>query len=516
MPSPLGLVGFRSSTVVNDFNSLPQSYQNKSGRFSSLITRGSKFYYRPVGDLNQAKTSQVDKLYGTIDDDSINDIHNLNLNSIIAYCQQEKFPAMSIDPIDFAYLRDVGVYPNNRLVICRRFASPVPNDLTALSMKPISTLVSWYDEFPVKVDFGEQWETSEGDFVKIFDEMFNLSNSGSSLGGGIKAITDIGNSITPLPGLTEALQLEILKKLGFTDADSKNLPQGNPNLLSQAKVRKVGSGDGLKSDISLTFRTVYEQKFINNIDPELMFLDILGNVLRFGTSKSEFYITGKGGTTIREFFAKAFSGDWIGAIGLVIDVIVKALGAFLETVKDAAVNAIQTASENGVGQSLKDIGSTLLDPVLSKFKVKLGGILSALTGESSTPWHVTIGNPKKPTFCSGDMLVDTVSIKLGDTLAFNDMPSTIEVEFTMKGARSYGMQEIFDKFSCGAGRSYISLPSIFEAQVIGNYVNKVNLADDKELILTNDEVVKLSQGDFTPDYLTDGDKQRVETARKSK
>lgn len=519
MPSPLGLVDFTTPNFNQNFSGIPTSYTTENGSYKSLITRGSKFYYRPVGESNIAVTSQTDKLYGSINDGSVNDIHNIKLDSVISYCQQEQYPGMYLAAVDFAYLTDLGVYPNNRLVICRRFPSPAPNDLTVVKMRPLSTLVSWYaDEFPVKVDFGEEWVDSEGDFVKTLDEMFNLK----SIGGGISAVTDVTNSITPLPGLSEGLQLEILKRLGYTDADSKNLPQGNPNLINRAKNRKVGDGSGLKSTISFNFKTRYEQKFINNIDPELMFLDLIGNILRFGTSKSEFYITGKGGSKIREFFNKTFSGDFIGAITIIIDTIIDALKAFVTLVVDATKKFGTTLASDGPKTALTDLGSTLVAPILSKYRVKLGGILSALTGEPSTPWHVTIGNPKKPIFSSGDMLVENVSLRFGDTLSFNDMPSTIEVEFTMSGSRPYGLQEIFDKFSCGAGRSYISMPSNFESQVTGNNnlngspsgSNPANPTDDRAVSLTNDQVLNVANNDGPQPKLSSIDTKRVEDAKK--
>lgn len=517
MPSPLGLVDFTTPNYTSGFSGIPTQHKFSGGEYSSIITRGSKFYFRPIGDsstiqTNRASESQPDRLYGNTNDDSINDIHNISLPSIISYCQQEKYPGMFLGAADFAYLRDLGVYPNNRLVICRRFPSPAPNDLTVVKMKPLSTLISWYDtEFPVKISFNENWESQDGDFVKTLDEMFNLKNT-MTTGGGISGMTDVMNSATPLPGLSEGLQLAILRELGFTDANYNNLPQGNPNLLSEALVRKVG-GEGLTSKIDLSFKTIYEQKFINNVDPELMFLDIIGNALRFGTSKSEFYITGKGGAKIREFFSKVFSGDFVGAITIIIDTIVAALKAFVAMVGQAASN-FATAVTNDAGSALKDLGSTLLAPILSKYKVKLGGILSALTGEPSTPWHVTIGNPKKPIFSSGDMKCESVDIKFGDTLSFNDLPSTIEISFNLSGARNYGLQEIFDRFSCGAGRSYIATPSNFESQVTGT--SPATGGDDSELKLTNAQVINLSQSDNTPDYLSDGDKARVDAARKAR
>ena len=48
------------------------------------------------------------------------------------------------------------------------------------------------------------------------------------------------------------------------------------------------------------------------------------------------------------------------------------------------------------------------------------------------------------------MITDNnVSLKMGPTLAFNDLPSNITVEFTLKNARPLGMQEILAKFNTG-------------------------------------------------------------------
>jgi len=54
-----------------------------------------------------------------------------------------KHNSMKLKYSDFAYLKNLGVYPNNRLVIARRFPSPVSDDLTAVSPapSPLSTLI---------------------------------------------------------------------------------------------------------------------------------------------------------------------------------------------------------------------------------------------------------------------------------------------------------------------------------------------------------------------------------------
>jgi hypothetical protein len=44
---------------------------------------------------------------------------------------------------------------------------------------------------------------------------------------------------------------------------------------------------------------------------------------------------------------------------------------------------------------------------------------------------------------------DTATLKLGSTLAFNDLPSNITLDFTLQNARPWGLQEIIAKFNTG-------------------------------------------------------------------
>jgi hypothetical protein len=93
--------------------------------------------------------------------------------------------------------------------------------------------------------------------------------------------------------------------------------------------------------------------------------------------------------------------------------------------------------------------STTLRNTIKKYKIEIMGIANALSGAPSTPWHVTIGNPLRPIFCSGDMLTQRVTVELGKELAFNDLPSTIKVSFDLENARPWGLQEILAKFNNG-------------------------------------------------------------------
>jgi hypothetical protein len=94
------------------------------------------------------------------------------------------------------------------------------------------------------------------------------------------------------------------------------------------------------------------------------------------------------------------------------------------------------------------IGNALARTV-QKYEEEVKGIANALTLSPSTPWHITVGNPLRPVFSSGDMYTTDIQLVLGPNLAFNDLPSAIKAEFTLTNARPWGLTEILGKFNSG-------------------------------------------------------------------
>ena len=98
---------------------------------------------------------------------------------------------------------------------------------------------------------------------------------------------------------------------------------------------------------------------------------------------------------------------------------------------------------------LKSITNDIINTIVRKYRERIIGITNALTGLPSTPWHITVGNPLRPIFCSGDMYTTNVQLKLGSDLSFNDLPTKISASFTLENARPLGLQEIMAKFNSG-------------------------------------------------------------------
>lgn len=492
MASPLGLTTLTtgSTNANNTANSTATASQSQSGQAQGNQQSGYNYngydfkkYSSAPNVRNRAKKSIFTggSTAFTTRFEHSNDTYDVRTNSIIKYCNNPRTPAMKIKAEDFAYLRNLGVYSNNRLIVVRRFPAPVGNDLTVIKASPISTMISWIPDNEknfMSVSFGEEWTTAKASLKDLLNDVGNdLSSPENRTGGGGKGLGNMlagGLNALPLPGFMEGVQLRILNKLGYTDNDANSIPSGNPNIIKTAKVRKTldkdAEGSGLKCKISIDFETEYEQKFIDGVDPTLVYLDVLSTVLRFGTSESKFIINTKLQTQGAAIINKIKAGQWIEAIELFVKAAIEAMkeiaADLISTVVEGAKKVATEASKGDLEATVNAIFDTFLksaaSTIISKYKVRLGGIMSALSGEPSAPWHVTIGNPKKPVFSSGDMLVEEVSVDLGNILSFNDLPSNIKIKFTLTNARPLGAQEIFERFNTGAGRTYAAKPNNFE------------------------------------------------------
>ena len=422
--------------------------------------------------------------------------------SILSILKQLKGTKAELRSADFAYLKNVGVFPNNRLMVARRFGGAAEGvaNLMRNGSRAMAVMISWVpqgEDF-FSIDFGEEWVEAEADFTSLLNDLGNDfmkgSGLGTKLGGGVGAV--------PLPGFTETLQRLMFEKLGvLSEGSSSFIPAGEPNLIKQAKRRKtVGyseAGSGLKCGFQVKMICEYEQKFISGLDPTVVWLDIVQTALRFGTSPSTSY--GLSGGIMAKIMA--FVNDPLGTIKRALSALSKAINDFKAAIKNAISKFLKSiepkpegppspATPNGQvseeeKKAFKDTSDALwkkfnslfvdavgkldklLRNIVGKYKVRIRGILAALSGAASGPWHVTIGNPMRPVFSSGDLIVsDTVKLSFGPTLAFNDLPSTIKVEFTLVPARPLGLQEIMGRFNSGHVRSIKAFPSDEEKEAI--------------------------------------------------
>lgn len=445
MSSPLGLINYgndityRSSRTM--FSGDAFSFVDK--KKSSMAPNDHKSEYRSNG------------------------IYNTSIPSIIEHCKN--YPLMRLKYSDFAYLKNLGVYSNNRLIIARRFTAPVGDDLTNIKGENIdlmSTLISWVppdDESFFNMTFNEKWtDTDEASFKDI------LNTIGKGIGGENGFLSKMGDmaesaaNVVPLHGFTEGIQLEIMNKLGITDRDRNTIPAGDPNIIKQSRHRQlVGdgkSGSGLESKFQVVIKTEYEQKFIKGVDPTSVFLDVIGNALRFGTSESTFYLNSNFANSTSKFLNNLKEGKLWDALKEMVSALGDVIGAVADKIIETLTNPpSDPEGGGGIISAISDLIKAGVTTIINKYFIKLTAIVQALTGEPSGCWHVTMGNPKWPTFVSGDMVCDSVKVDFGNIMAFNDMPSNIKIEATLSPARNLGAQELFQKFVAGRPRTYTSI-----------------------------------------------------------
>jgi len=532
--SPLGLIGVSSTTAggrstFNDGNTRGVSvalYNQNSAKTYNDANKGNSLFTgaRMLRSWPNIK-SYSNGLAGSndIDDNAIRldknkangsykqrSLHNNNVydTSVLNIIENLSGTISALRMADFAYLKNLGVFPNNRLMIARRFAYPIGDNLI-LSNKngssgPLATLITWQpaDTDFLNISFGEKWIDAKADFKDLLNSLGgDISKSGTK--GAIGSLLGSGLNAIPLPGFTEIFQRKLLSKMGiFTDDSYLTIPSGNPNIIKEAKRRAtVGygeAGSGLNCTVSIDMTCEYELKFISGIDPTIVWMDILAMILSFGTSKKDTYgLNPDLGKKVERWMSNPDTLVKDAISGLTNELV--AIITEISNTIDGAVNTINGISKEDIKAGLKSeaiksnfndliydiskLGSSTIFGLVKKYRVEIMGIIQALSGMPSTPWHITIGNPMRPMFCSGDMLTQDVKITLGPVLAFNDLPSSIKVTFTLTNARSWGLDEIMAKFNSGYIRSVDTAKTMFDVK-ISSYTVKDENGNEKTEIST--------------------------------
>lgn len=397
-------------------------------------------------------------------------------SKLLADFNQSAYRAMRIKAADLVYLRNLGVYPINRMWILRRYAEGVvvPNNLNTWSLgncpRPISTMVGWIKEDGTDnkifdFSFNEGWTTQTKMIHEVFLEI--LSNEfGGLIGTGAKLLM-------PSANWSQGLLFGFLEQMGLTEYTWDNIPIGDPNVLQEAPIRKGGGGGDqweytLESKISFDLETEYEQKLIGDVDPGSAMLDILQNAIKMGTSNVK-YIFKPGSELVNSLLkanqssGKDMAEQWLIFIKVFIIRLTSAItelvgkmegkfsGAFLNNVEDKNSLTPKTLGKNLVG----DILNTILASTVRKYHWPIQGSIGLMTGINTTPWHLTIGNPYSPILSMANIVVDSINVSDRGELAYNDMPRHIKFNITCHVGRNLGGQEIMQMFNNSYFRTYL-------------------------------------------------------------
>lgn len=390
--------------------------------------------------------------------------HDLELTQIIKW--SEKYPALQLRFQDFAYCKLLGYYPNNRLIVLRRFKGGVPDNLfdyyqgsdkggEVRFSQPLSTMVSWLRpdvNIIQTLTFNENWVEHDSSLFETIKDA--ISESEGKQKGKKRQILEDTATMLSLDTLSKVLG-ERVDGVPF----SKSF-EGNPNLVSSAMKRKTGGGKdgGLSSSIKFDLEFEYELRYINGIDPSIAMLDLISNAMRMGTSEAEFkfnipflmtdptinkILHGDTSTITTEFFNK---------ISKMTTDIQSELTTYINNSYSVAKSIF---SADNIKTGLNNVATKIIEYIISRYREDLKAALSVDTGLASGIWHVTIGNPMIPIVSCGDLIVSSSTLDMGTELGFNDFPNSFKIKYSLTSARERGRQELIRIFNSGRGRFYV-------------------------------------------------------------
>lgn len=405
-----------------------------------------------VYTTNDSKGGPLDTSNGAVQEKN-----ELTVSELIKW--SERYPALQLRYQDFVFCKNLGVFPNNRLVVLRRFRNGVPDNLFNFLQsndekiqeyaQPISTMITWWkpDTPFMIVGFKEVWDRNEkGDFFE------NLANKGN-----VKEEKIIDFSLF---NLTEnSMLFALLEGLGES-ADGVgnfvNEPGGNPNLIRNAAIRKTG-GSGISSNIEFTLDFDFEMRLIRNIDPGIVMLDLISNCFRMGTSTSQFrmdYALLKD-----KSIQLILNGQYDEKLNTLFSSLTAKGKELTKQFTTLVNNTAADFKEKGAKQATLDIAGEVIKGgakhIISRYREKIKHALAAETGLPSGKWHVTIGNPKAPIVSCGDMVITSSTLTLGKELGFNDFPNSFRYTIALSTARDRGRNELEKIFNAGRGRVYV-------------------------------------------------------------
>lgn len=411
--------------------------------------------------------------------------------------------ALRLKAADFAYLRDLGIYPLNRMCILRRFPDGafLHENLEEMSCEPIATCIGWIkaDQNFGNISFNETWDTTDRRFdQKIMDII-------GKFGGKDNKATPI----IPIPDYAQGTLFEFYKRAGLTGTEDEtnaytgvesggdasnwgigNIPVGDPNILHEGPYRPA-EGQNIKSDFTFDFETTYEQKMLGDIDPGSAMLDIIDNLLAIGTSNMKFYWGENSPTMVNARNAVSGKANDVDAWWLFISTIMESfwtsLSSLFQDIAAKTKETINIVKNEGIKEGIKNVGDdsldvikTILTSTVAIHRYELRGSIELMTGGrlSSTPWHLTIGNPYSPWLSTNHIIVKSATIETSTEMGFNEQPKYLTVKFNCALSRSLGKQEILRMFNNTYRRNYTSTPPSSQYKLF-NSVPKQNNVESK-------------------------------------
>lgn len=372
-------------------------------------------------------------------------------------------------PRDFMLCARYGM-PINRMITLRRFPYPVGDNIfektkAEYSSSPVrggatepdvGRMVTYMDQeinkmseilkFAYKLNWRELNATTE-------DASGSMNGDAAGVSGWMKSMAELMDDGTLSTNHVKGANL-----LAMNPLNDQNKVHGPVDSIAKTMIREIG----LDNDISFTITFDYELKSINGMNPKVLFMDLLSNILAVTFNNGRFW----GGARI---WTGERPSNWMRKLAFfnpqsAEDFLNRGRVAFKESLKpfmkpggkQAALDVLKGIVMNGLNLALGKI----LDKVGRPSTIVMNSLLNAdPTGE----WHLTIGNPLNPIISMGNLILENTELNFGDELGYDDFPTKIQVVCTLKPGQprdKAGLESIFNK---GMGRTYWAPTNILKS-----------------------------------------------------
>lgn len=382
---------------------------------------------------------------------------------------------------DFLWCKYYGKIPNNRLITLRRYPVPVEDNLMIakqnLPLVPLAQAVTWFGEDTgnklsdvLGLSWGLKWKSIAAD---VQDVDGNEIKAESLLDvAGVKVedaalrkalIVALGNAQNP--GMAASGQDKAQQDYDREAYGDKgpywNRVYGPVNVIDKTYMRERGLNFGDEKGLSLTFE--YNLRTWAGANPKMAFLDLLTNFLSLTYNTAPFW-----GGAVRYFQQTGFlapgfntdafeRGDNVQGIkDLAAGVGPQLLGAASDLKKfvdDLQSQITQGASVESIIGSITDskVSQVLAGGRLAPLVQKPLLMRSMLDGRAVGEWHMMIGNPMDPIATIGNLVLDSVSMDVGEELGEDGFPTSMKFVVNLKHGRSRAKQDIESMFNLGGG-----------------------------------------------------------------
>lgn len=423
-----------------------------------------------------------DEVIRRLTDCSIKELVNeseKDFNSSVLGMQKYKYA-------DFMYCKDLGKVSNNHLITLRKYAFPIGDDIIfsegetkktkeSNDQADIARLVTWFGTEDNKLediltyDYEATWKKLDAEIQQLDSQEDDKKKRGvigliSNLSSG-EYLNQVktGQAGEDLPG--------IFGKWGAS-AQYRNNDVVNGRNYDKNKVyepintiRSTHIYEGnLKFNHTIKLKFSYKLRAYDQINPKSAFLDLLGNILEMTYRSGNFWGGSRqiiGPTTNRKTWNKVetfFNNAVDGAENLFTDLVngnfsmdnlLGSLGNMLGNVKDAA-KSLTTGDKD----LLKKVGKEAIGVISGLIHNKLGrpavyAFHSMLKDDNVGLWHVTIGNPKNPIACFGNMILTKSTISHSGPLGIDDFPTELSVTVELTHAKPRDSRAIQQMYTRG-------------------------------------------------------------------